>query len=138
MPPRSKRPDSECSSGNSKSKFSKVQPDDKITSSEKLKAGENHFALVLNLGTSSPSTYPLIADGFTSETDHTYTATESDYGGVWKGKKAVVIKCDNSGTIEKLNKTFKVTGSPNGNDLFDNSGQTGWMSTDNKVVNPKK
>ena len=26
--------------------------------------------------------------------------------------------------------------SPNGNDLFDNSGQDGWMGADNKVVNP--
>ena len=121
-----------------KSKFTKVPPDEKITSGLKLVAGENHFALVTNLGTSSPSTWPLIADGFNSDSAHTYTERESDYGGVWKGKKAIVIKCDNSGTIEKLTKTFYVPGSPNGNDLFDNSGQSGWMSSDNNVVNPKK
>ncbi len=120
-----------------KSAFTKVPPDEKFTSGQKLTTGENHFALVQGLGTTSPSTYPLIADGFSSESGHTYTDNESAKGGVWKGKKAIIIKADNSGVIEKLNKQFKVPGSPNGNDLFDNSGQQDWMGSDNTVVNPK-
>ena len=124
-----------------KSAFTKQPPDEKMGAGQTLTTGENHFAYVKNLTTTSNATYPLIADGFASDTQHTYTNKETEKGGVWKGKKAIVLRCDNSGSIETLNpKTFKVPGSPNGNDLFDNSGGTAdnpWMTAVNAVVNPK-
>jgi prepilin-type N-terminal cleavage/methylation domain-containing protein len=119
-----------------KSKFTPVQPDDRITEGEKLKEGENHFAYVLNITTSSPSNWPLIADGFDQAGAHTYAKEEAKKGGVWKGKKAIVVHADNSASLEKVNNNLKVPGSPNGNDLFDNSGQEGWLGPDSIVVNP--
>ncbi len=120
----------------SKSKFTPVQPDDKITEGQKLIEGENHFAYVLNITTSSPSNWPLIADGFDQPGAHTYAREEGKKGGVWKGKKAIVVHADDSVVLEKVNNNLIVPGSPNGNDLFDNSGQDGWLGPDNKVVNP--
>ncbi len=123
-----------------KSAFTKTPPDEKMESGSILTAGENHFAYVLNLTTTSNAAYPLIADGFKSKGDHTYSPKEDEEGGVWKGKKAIVLRCDNSASIEKLNKTFKVPGGPKGDDLFDNGGGTSdvpWMGPTNKVVNPK-
>ena len=121
-----------------KSAFTPKPPDEKFKNSgEILSSEENHFAYVLGLSTTSPATWPLIADGFKSEGDHTYSKVESEKGGVWKGKKAIVLHCDNSGSIEQLNKNLKVPGNPDGTDLFDNSGKEGWMGTNNKTVNPK-
>ena len=121
-----------------KSAFTPKPPDEKFKNSgDVLTAGENHLAYVLGLTTTSPATWPLIADGFNSAGDHTYSKNEGDKGGVWKGKKAIVLHCDNSGSIEQVNKQFKVPGNPNGNDLFDNSGIDGWMGTSNTAVNPK-
>ena len=124
-----------------KSAFTKTPPDEKMGTGQVLTQGENHFAYVLGLTTTSNATYPLIADGFASASEHTYSIDENKEGGVWKGKKAIILRCDNSGTIETLNKTtHKVPGSPSGVDLFDNSGGTAdepWMGSKNKVVNPK-
>ena len=123
-----------------KSAFTKTPPDEKMGAGSTLGPGENHFAYVLGLTTTSNAAYPLIADGFKSEGEHIYSAKEDEKGGVWKGKKAIVLRCDNSGTIEKLSKSLKVPGGPKGDDLFDNGGGTTevpWMGTSNKVVNPK-
>ena len=120
------------------SAFTPKPPDEKFKNTgDILTSGENHFAYVLGLSTTSPATWPLIADGFNSAGDHTYSKNETEKGGVWKGKKAVVLHCDNSGSIETLNKQLKVPGNPNGNDLFDSSGIDGWMGSANKSINPK-
>ena len=48
-----------------KSAFTPFPPDEKFkNSADVLKAGENHFAYVFHLGTTSTATFPLIADGF--------------------------------------------------------------------------
>ena len=123
-----------------KSKWTPTPPDEKMGTGSTLTTGENHFAYVLNLTTTSNAAYPLIADGFKNEGDHTYSTKEDEKGGVWKGKKAIVLHCDNSGSIEKLNKNLKVPGGSKGDDLFENSGGTPdvpWMGSTNKVVNPK-
>ena len=120
-----------------KSKFTPVPPDEKFaTTAEILKAGENHFAYVLGHNTTSNANFPLIADGFASEGQHTYDKDPEKKGGVWKGKKAIVVHCDNSAEIAIVNKNLKVSGNPQGDDLFA-TGVTGWMGTSNKVVNPK-
>ncbi len=121
-----------------KSAFTPKPPDEKFKNAGQiLEAGENHFAYVLGLTTTSPATWPLIADGFASAGSHTYSKNETEKGGVWKGKKAIVLHCDNSGTIENLNSKLVVPGNPNGTDLFDSSGIDGWMGTANISVNPK-
>lgn len=121
-----------------KSAFTPVQPDEKMTNdADKLKTKENHWAYVLNLSTTSSGAWPLIADGMASESQHTYTQRESDKGGIWRGKQAIIVNVDTSARVDKLDpKTRKVRGSPNGNDLFDTS-QDDWLGSSNKVVNPK-
>ncbi len=68
-----------------------------------LRAGENEWAYVMNLNDTSNARFPLIADGFVpgSESgDPSYAEDDKQPGGVWKGKKAVVIRVDSSGSIE--------------------------------------
>ena len=121
-----------------KSKFTPLPPDEKFKNAgDILKSGENHFAYVLGHNTTSNALFPLLADGFASEGGHTYEKDPEKKGGVWKGKKAIVVRCDNSGAIEIVNKSLKISGNPNGNDLFDNSSIDGWMQTINKTINPK-
>jgi hypothetical protein len=60
---------------------------------------------------------------------------------VWKGQAAIVVFCDDSAKIIKCNSTYQVPGSPNGQNLFDTSGQSGaWMGGGSAntvtVVNP--
>jgi prepilin-type N-terminal cleavage/methylation domain-containing protein len=67
----------------------KIDPQQEI-----LRPGENHYAYVAGLSTTSNSNWPLVVDG--SDGSGHYTNIESDYGGVWKGTKAVVARTDGS------------------------------------------
>ena len=67
---------------------------------EILKAGENHYAYIEGLSSSSNSLWPLIVDGANSQ--RKYTNVEGDLGGVWKGTKAVVINTDSSAHLVPL------------------------------------
>jgi prepilin-type N-terminal cleavage/methylation domain-containing protein len=73
------------------------------TRTQTLKAGENHFACVSNLTDTSNPTFPLLADGFVKTSPGTYTKDKSKTGGVWSGKKAVVVFCDSSGQLMNVN-----------------------------------
>jgi prepilin-type N-terminal cleavage/methylation domain-containing protein len=102
-----------------------------------LIAGENNFAYVDNLTDTSNPNYPLIADGFITGTVGTYTTDETAKGGVWKGKKAIVIRADLSGNVEKCNATFQVFGRTNvagDADIF--ASTTTWLSATQVPVNP--
>jgi prepilin-type N-terminal cleavage/methylation domain-containing protein len=102
-------------------------------------SGQNEWAYVTGLYDTSNSTFPLIADGFATLASHSYTTDETKQGGIWKGNQAIVIFADDSAKVIKCNPTtYSVPGSPNGADLFDTSGQTGWLSAPaNTVVNPQ-
>jgi hypothetical protein len=100
----------------------------------------NEWAYVTGLFDTSNPSYPLIADGFVPG-GTTYSPNENDPGGVWKGQAAIVVFCDDSAKIIKCNSTYQVPGSPNGQNLFDTSGQSGaWMGGGSAntvtVVNP--
>jgi hypothetical protein len=56
-----------------------------------LERGENHWAYVSGLRDTSDSHLPLIADGFVEGDPGTYTDDPAKKGGVWKGKKAIVV-----------------------------------------------
>ena len=117
-------------------------PDEVITAeTDKLSAGENQYAYVQNLTETSNPSFPLIADGFVSGTPGTYTAVDTDRGGVWKGKKAIVVRADQSGTIETVRTTgptaFKIfgkTGATADADIF--APTSGWLSATQTPVNP--
>lgn len=107
-------------------------------SSTTLAAGENNFAYVNNLTDTSNPSFPLIADGFASGSPGTYTADETAKGGVWKGKKAIVIRGDMSANVEKCNSSFKVfgkTGATAEADIFESSST--WLAATQTPLNPK-
>jgi len=90
------------------SAYTKVAPDNNYdpnstggTYTQTLKAGENSFAYVTNLSETSNSSFPLVADGFNTVTPPKYIADKTQNGGVWSGKKAIVVFCDTSGQIMK-------------------------------------
>ena len=110
-----------------------------------LAAGENNFAYVSNLTDTSTPTFPLIADGFVKGNPGTgaYTASKSNCGGVWRGKKAIVVFCDASGQVMAVstsgataNKIARPAGGT-GATLFDNTSADGtWLSSTNLILNP--
>ncbi len=97
---------SESIFGNSLSAYQTRTPDNVIDPVytgkpvKTLEPGENVYAYVAGLTDASSPDAPLVLDG----TDGTgfYNSTRSTRGGVWEGKKAVVIHLDNSGSIETL------------------------------------
>ncbi len=71
-----------------------------------LGPGENEWAYVAGLTDTSFARWPLIADGFKpSSTPPVYDKDDTQPGGVWKGKKAIVIRCDGSGQVEILRRS---------------------------------
>jgi prepilin-type N-terminal cleavage/methylation domain-containing protein len=73
---------------------------DYTSAARAIAPGENHWAYIDGLSTSSNSNWPLIAD----HTDGTgsYTDKEGSLGGTWKGGKAVVLNSDMSAHITPL------------------------------------
>jgi prepilin-type N-terminal cleavage/methylation domain-containing protein len=69
-----------------------------------LQAGDNEWSYVMGLSDTSNSRFPLLADGFATGGQY-YVADDSVPGGVWKGKKAVVIRVDISGAVEPTYKS---------------------------------
>ena len=125
-----------------KSAWTPNSPDENIGTTpddaKRLAAGENHFAYVTELNDTSNGSFPLIADGF-STTVGTYTNQQTAKGGVWEGKKAIVIRVDQSGKVETVNSVdYKVKG-PVGetanNDIF--TTYPNWLSATQLPVNPQ-
>ncbi|MFN2509045.1 MAG: hypothetical protein ABR589_09765, partial [Chthoniobacterales bacterium] len=87
--------------------------------------------------TANPN-FPLVADGF-SATAGTYAASQSAKGGLWKGKKAIVVRADQSGNVENLDASFKVLdriGGTTKEDIFSTASNGGsWIPA--APVNPQ-
>jgi prepilin-type N-terminal cleavage/methylation domain-containing protein len=66
-----------------------------------LERGENHWAYIEGLTDTTNALWPLLVD-HTDGSGH-YTDREGERGGTWTGKKAVVIRCDQSASIVVLN-----------------------------------
>jgi type II secretory pathway pseudopilin PulG len=75
--------------------------------SEILRAGENAYAYVSGLDKNSNSASPLVVDGTDGTGTGHYVSDNAKHGGVWGGRKAIVICLDNSAALENL------TGPPN-------------------------
>ena len=107
-----------------------------------LSAGENEWAYVIGLSDTSNARFPLLADGFAAG-GHAYVADDSLPGGVWKGKKAVVIRVDISGAVETTYKkgtefTVKRDDNPQQN-AFDKdpNGTPPWLNGQGvEILNP--
>jgi hypothetical protein len=93
------------------SAWSTKVPDELTTAAtDRLDAGENNYGYMWGLNDTSNPSYPLIFDApMTGAT--TYSTNPSVAGGVWKGKRAVVVRCDTSGTVETVDAlSFTVLG----------------------------
>jgi prepilin-type N-terminal cleavage/methylation domain-containing protein len=123
------------------SKWTPSAPDNKIdpagqARADTLKAGENTYSYVLNLTDTSNPQFPLIADGF--KTAPTYDISKAQKGGVWAGKKAVVIFCDASGQVMKVDPASLTVNRPGSNPvtgLF--ASAAGWLDVTNVVKDPE-
>jgi len=89
----------------------------------------NHWAYVTGMSDTANSSYPLIMDNPANiaASSVTWSATQTAQGGVWKGKQAIVVHVDDSASVDTLVNMEDKNG-PTGIDLFDTSGQKGWMS----------
>ncbi len=109
---------------------------------ETLKAGENSYSYILGLTETSNALFPVVTDGFADPpaTPPVYVTDKSVKGGVWAGKRAVVLNCDGSvnnlvcdGTI--LAPTRVPTAGGARINLFQSD--TEWLGATNTAVNPE-
>jgi prepilin-type N-terminal cleavage/methylation domain-containing protein len=117
----------------------RLDADDAATRVETLKAGENSYAYICGLTDTSNPTFPLLADGFANGTPGKYAKDKSKTGGVWSGKKAIVVFCDASGQVMSVNSTSLKIPRPPGSsspDLFTPAQDGSWIGSANLVLNP--
>ena len=117
----------------------RIDPAGSATRSLTLAKGENNYAYVAGLTDTTNAAFPLIADGFSSAIPN-YATSKSVLGGVWTAKKAIVVFCDASGQIMKVNaidpRTVMRPGSSPQVSLF--APGTDWLdATANPVLNPQ-
>lgn len=128
-----------------KSTWSPNLPDeDTSTAAKRCEASSNNFAYELGLNEVSNPNFPLIADAPKTGGDKAeYSLVQSEKGGVWKGKKAIVIRCDQSGTAEtgKIASGISTVPGKTGaaatsDDIFVPDTTTGWL-VGNTLLLPK-
>jgi len=129
-----------------KSAWSTRLPDEKMTASaDRCEESTNNFAYELGMTETSNPSFPLIADApRTGGTSAVYSTDQTQKGGVWKGRKAVVIRCDQSGTVEtcKIDTTAGTsqvlgpTGGAAPTDIFAPNGTTWISGTGNALLLP--
>jgi prepilin-type N-terminal cleavage/methylation domain-containing protein len=87
------------------SAWSSALPDELTTApTDRLNNGENNFGYMYGLNDTANPNYPLIFDA-PAANGTAYVVDPATAGGVWRGKKAVVVRCDNSGTVETVDPT---------------------------------
>lgn len=117
-----------------KSAWSPLQPDENTTAAaDRVEAGSNNYAYMFGLGDTDNPNYPLVFDAPEAGAT-TYSTNPATPGGVWKGKKAVVIHTDTSGTVETTSLSGgayrvmgKTGGAAAGDILAPDTGPPVWM-----------
>jgi prepilin-type N-terminal cleavage/methylation domain-containing protein len=111
--------------------------DNRISSAAQiLERGENHWAYVAGLTSTSNSGWPLVVDH--TDGSGTYTPKENTFGGTWKGTKAVVIHVDSSATLERLIGTGDQRYIPRTDERTANALNTNYMGDDVKLLEPAR
>lgn len=111
--------------------------DNRIASpSQILERGENHWAYVSGLSSTSNSAWPLIVDH--TDGSGTYSPKENTLGGTWKGTKAIVIHVDGSATQERLLGAGDQRYIPRTDDKTANALNTNYMGDDVKLLEPTR
>jgi prepilin-type N-terminal cleavage/methylation domain-containing protein len=126
-----------------KSAWSTKVPDEKMTTeADRCEVSTNNFAYEMGLTEISNPSFPLIADApNTGGTSAVYSTDPTKKGGVWKGKKAIVVRVDQSGTVEtcKVNAAAQTsnvlgpTGGATNTDIFAANGAT-WLSASGNAL----
>lgn len=102
---------------------------------ETLESGEDSYAYVANLTDTSNPAFPLVADAFSNATPLTYETSKATPGGVWEAKKAIVVLCDGSGQIMKVDTATHTVKRPDGTNYF--SPGADWLDASaNFTINP--
>jgi prepilin-type N-terminal cleavage/methylation domain-containing protein len=96
---------------------------------------ECNYAYVVNVTDTSNPAWPLVADGFTPAGTLTYDSNKSNPGGVWEGKKAIVIFADASGQIMKCDSVTLTVKRSDGTNYFA-TGNPDWLDATNFTLNP--
>ena len=110
-----------------------------------LKLGENGYAYTLGLNDTSDAGFPILEDGMISGATPpwTYSTDKTVKGGVWGGKKAVVIFVDGSGSVMTCNDLLAGATSPTvfrpgstTDSIFDQSTDPNvtWLNTSNNPI----
>jgi prepilin-type N-terminal cleavage/methylation domain-containing protein len=107
---------SEAIFGNKLSAYQTATPDNVVDNpytgnpTKTLAAGENVYGYMMGLSDAANPASPLVFDG-PADTTGKYSKIQTAKGGVWSGTKAVVIRLDNSGSLENLDgATYTVKG----------------------------
>ncbi len=125
-----------------KSAWSPNIPDENMTlPGDRCEASTNNYAYELGMTESSNPSFPLVADApSTGNLSAVFSADATARGGVWSGKKAIVVRCDNSGSIENIDAaTLTVLGPTGGaanTDIFAANGTTWISATGNSLLLP--
>ena len=90
-----------------------LDPTTATARAQTLAAAECGYEYITALNDTANPQFPLIMDAGTAlgEADVTYTNVQSDKGGIWKGKKAIVIFVDGSGQVATVNDQTTATAS---------------------------
>lgn len=124
-----------------------LDPSTATARADTLAAGECGYEYITGLNDTSNPQFPLIMDAGTAtgEADVTYTNVQSDPGGLWKGKKAIIIFVDGSGSVTTVNDQTTATASfvkrPGHSYNISDNTQTDpddpWLSTGNLRLPPE-
>ncbi len=127
-----------------KSAWSPTVPDENMTTpAVRCEVSTNNFAYEMGLVETSNPSFPLIADApNTGGQSAIYSTDQTAKGGVWKGKKSIVVRCDQSGTVEKCvpasSATTAIVKGPVGaaatDDIFKPAAT--WLSQNNYLLLP--
>jgi hypothetical protein len=119
-----------------------VPDEDVSVAANRLEAGTNNFAYMFGLTDTDNPSYPLIFDAPEAAAT-TYSLNPGTPGGVWKGKRAVVIHTDCSAALEAVDRASRTilgkTGQAAPADiLVPNVGPPPWMDpAANEILYPQ-
>lgn len=109
-----------------------IEPRERI-----LAHGENHWAYVQGLSTTSNSSWPLVVDH--SDGSGYYRSDPSQPGGTWRGTKSILVRCDTSAAALKLHGTASKRYLPRHNDDRKNAlSVRDYMGDGAKLLEPLK
>jgi hypothetical protein len=133
------------------SNWSPTPPDNKLDAAgsaertDTLRQGECAYLYVTGLNDTSNPEFPLLADAGTAENVTVYTNRQNEKGGVWRGKKAIILFVDGSGRIvsvdDRTDRKAAFVKRPRRNyNLFDNTAGTSadpWLTPMNLILAPE-